>query len=161
MLNYLLSVYYGDSNLWNLFFHKTQGCQVVRTGPTGPFDIPIDVPQMPTIRAPSCHCEVREMTIETERQQFRREWYVCIARGPSLFLRLSGTPELPCLKERNLPNEISQVFNLRCPACHKEKPYWTREIVNFEGTPEHTVPPARPASVRPFQQGKMTKVAKA
>ena len=38
------------------------------------------------------------------------------------------------------------VFNLRCPACGKEKPYKTSEIREFSGTPQES-PYATPASV--------------
>jgi hypothetical protein len=57
--------------------------------------------------------------------------------------------------------ENSAVFNVRCPVCHKEKPYRTREIVNFEGTPQTMLPFAQPGSVRLSQQGEMVKTAKA
>ena len=55
----------------------------------------------------------------------------------------------------------SAVFNLRCPVCRKEKPYRTREIVNFEGTPQPVNPPAQSGSVRFPQQSAMAKTAKA
>jgi hypothetical protein len=41
----------------------------------------------------------------------------------------------------------SRVFTLRCHVCHKEKPYRTREIVDFEGDSAMKVPPAGPAYV--------------
>ena len=53
------------------------------------------------------------------------------------------------------------VFNVRCPACHKEKPYRTREIVNFEGVPQAVNAFAQPASVRFPQQGPFARTAKA
>lgn len=59
------------------------------------------------------------------------------------------------------PQRNSQVFNLRCPVCHKEKPYWTKEIVNFEGTPEMTIYSSRPVSAQPFLQNEVAKAAKA
>ena len=55
----------------------------------------------------------------------------------------------------------SQVFNVRCPSCHKEKPYRTREIVEFEGTPESAMAPERPAPVRWYPQDGLTRAAKA
>jgi hypothetical protein len=60
-----------------------------------------------------------------------------------------------------LPQRNSQVFNVRCPVCHKEKPYWTKEIVNFNGTPEITIFSARPVSVQSFRQSEVAKAAKA
>ena len=59
------------------------------------------------------------------------------------------------------PSRTSQVFNLRCPACHKEKPYRALEIRDFEGTPEGTQLPPGPYSVRWFGQQGLTKAAKA
>lgn len=55
----------------------------------------------------------------------------------------------------------SQVFNLRCPFCHKEKPYRTREIVDFEGTPETTLPTERLAPLRWYPQPGLARTAKA
>jgi hypothetical protein len=100
------------------------------------------------------------MTIEeTERQQFRG--VVCLhckapIAVPAVVGKTGGAQ--PGGTESSQGN--SQVFNLRCPACHKEKPYWTREIVNFDGTPGLTVPPVQPASVRTFRQGEIGKAAK-
>lgn len=55
----------------------------------------------------------------------------------------------------------SQVFNLRCPSCHKEKPYRTREIIDFEGTPQTSVAPGGPSPVGWYPQDGMTRAAKA
>jgi hypothetical protein len=55
----------------------------------------------------------------------------------------------------------SQVFNLRCPFCHKEKPYRTREIVDFEGTPEAVLVPERTAPLRWYPQAGLARTAKA
>jgi hypothetical protein len=55
----------------------------------------------------------------------------------------------------------SQVFNLRCPFCHKEKPYRTREIVDFEGTPETTLPTERLVPLRWYPQPGLARTAKA
>jgi hypothetical protein len=60
-----------------------------------------------------------------------------------------------------LPTRNSAVFNVRCPACHKEKPYRTREIVNFEGVPQTVNAFAHPGSVRFPQQSSMARTAKA
>jgi hypothetical protein len=97
---------------------------------------------------------------ETERQQFRA--VVCLhckaaIPVPAVVGHTGGA--LHDGDESSQGN--SQVFSVRCPVCHKEKPYWTREIVNFDGTPGHTVPPAGPASVRTFRQGEIGKAAKA
>ena len=55
----------------------------------------------------------------------------------------------------------SQVFNLRCPVCHKEKPYRTKEIVDFEGTPQ-TIPTLDPpVPLRWYAQDGITRAAKA
>lgn len=55
----------------------------------------------------------------------------------------------------------AQVFNVRCPRCQKEKPYRTREIVNFAGTPETPEFPERPAPMRWYASGGFAKAAKA
>jgi hypothetical protein len=55
----------------------------------------------------------------------------------------------------------SQVFNLRCPSCHKEKPYRTKEIVTFEGTPQAISSFESPAPMRWYPQDGLTRAAKA
>jgi hypothetical protein len=55
----------------------------------------------------------------------------------------------------------SQVFNLRCPYCHKEKPYRTSEIVDFDGTPEEILAEVRPAPVSWYPQRGLARTAKA
>lgn len=55
----------------------------------------------------------------------------------------------------------SQVFNLRCPSCHKEKPYRTREIFDFEGTPQTAGSPERPALASWYPQDGIARAAKA
>ena len=55
----------------------------------------------------------------------------------------------------------SQVFNLRCPYCHKEKPYRTREIVDFEGTPAAVLATVRTAPARWYPQPGLARTAKA
>ncbi len=99
------------------------------------------------------------MTIETDRPTFRGVACLhCTAPIPvpdivgSLQAANDGTES---------SQRKSQVFNLRCPVCHKEKPYRTREIVDFEGTPETAMTPKRPAPVRWYPQDGMTRAAKA
>jgi hypothetical protein len=100
------------------------------------------------------------MTIEeTDRQQFRG--VVCLhCKAPIPVPAVVGSTGVALREGAESSQGNSQVFNVRCPACHKEKPYWTREIVNFEGTPQLTVPFARPASVRTPRQGEIGKAAK-
>ena len=99
------------------------------------------------------------MTIETERPTFRG--VVCLhckaaIPVPAIVGNARAANDGTESSQRN-----SQVFNLRCPSCHKEKPYRTKEIVDFEGTPETTITPDRPASVPWYPQDGMTRVAKA
>lgn len=98
------------------------------------------------------------MTIETERPTFR---------GVECLHCKSPIP-VPAIVDRNDASEPpeqsqrkSQVFNLRCPSCHKEKPYRTREIVEFEGTPETATFRDRPSPVRWYPQDGFAKAAKA
>ena len=100
------------------------------------------------------------MTIETERPTFRG--VVCLhckatIPVPAIVSSLqTATSEGDESSQRK-----SQVFNIRCPQCHKEKPYRTREILDFEGTPETAMQPERPAPMRWYPQGGMTRAAKA
>jgi hypothetical protein len=97
---------------------------------------------------------------ETERQQFRG--VVCLhCKAPIPVPAVVGSTRVALREGTEFSQGNSQVFNVRCPACHKEKPYWTREIVNFERTAEITFPFARPASVRMLRQGEIGKAAKA
>jgi hypothetical protein len=99
------------------------------------------------------------MTIETERPTFRG--VVCLhCKAPVPVPAIVGTVEDANDGTESFQRK-SQVFNLRCPSCQKEKPYRTREIVDFEGTPERAIAPERPASVRWYPQDGMTRVAKA
>jgi hypothetical protein len=99
------------------------------------------------------------MTLETERPTFRG--VVC--------LHCKAAVPVPaivgCAQAANDETESflrkSQVFNLRCPSCHKEKPYRTKEIVDFEGTPEAAMAPERPAPLRWYPQDGITRAAKA
>jgi hypothetical protein len=99
------------------------------------------------------------MTIETERPTFRG--VVCLhckapIPVPAIVGSLQGANE-------GIESSLrkSQVFNLRCPSCQKEKPYRTREIVEFEGTPETAMTPERVAPLRWYPQDGMTRAAKA
>jgi len=99
------------------------------------------------------------MTIETERPSFRG--VVCLhcktpIPVPNIVRSLQAADE-----GTGLALQKSQVFVLRCWACHKEKPYRTREIVDCEGTPEAATPAARPASIRWYPPDGLVKAAKA
>lgn len=100
------------------------------------------------------------MTIESDRPTFRG--VVCLhCRAPipvPNIVRMLLADESDGLDS---PPQKSQVFNLRCPACHKEKPYRTVEIRDIEGTPEGTPRPLGPSSVRWFTHEGLTKAAKA
>lgn len=100
------------------------------------------------------------MTIETERPTFRG--VIC--------LHCNAPIPVPAIVGRLQPEESegaetsprkAQVFNLRCPQCHKEKPYRTREIVDFEGTPEMALEPELRAPRRWYPQNGAAKAAKA
>jgi hypothetical protein len=99
------------------------------------------------------------MTIETERPTFRG--VVCLhCKAPIPVPSIVGN-----LQEANEGTESSQrksqVFNLRCPSCHKEKPYRTREIVDVEGTPDMVIIPEPVTPVRWFPQDGIARAAKA
>jgi hypothetical protein len=99
------------------------------------------------------------MTIETERPTFRG--VVCLhCKAPIPVPAIVGSL-LAASEGEESSQRKSQVFNLRCPSCHKEKPYRTREIVDVEGTPETAVTPGRPAPGRWNPQDGMTRAAKA
>jgi len=99
------------------------------------------------------------MTTDIERPTFR---------GVECLHCKAAIPVPAIVRSRQTPNESvessqgkSQVFNLRCPNCHKEKPYRTREIVDFDGTPETMVAPERPAPLHWYPQDGMARTAKA
>jgi hypothetical protein len=99
------------------------------------------------------------MKIETQPQTFRG--VVCLHCKAAIpvpaivgSLQSSGA-EAEAMEAR------SQVFNLRCPSCHKEKPYRTKEIVTFEGTPQTTPTFESPAPKRWFSQDGLSRAAKA
>ena len=101
------------------------------------------------------------MTIETENPTFRG--VVCLhCKAPIPVPAIVKSMQESTREEAEPTSRKSQVFNLRCPSCHKEKPYRTREIVDFEGTPDTlTVPLERPTPVRWYPQDGMTRAAKA
>jgi hypothetical protein len=99
------------------------------------------------------------MTLETERPTFRG--VVCLhCKAPVPVPAIVGSLHASG-DEAESSQRKSQVFNLRCPYCHKEKPYRTREIVEFEGTPETTLTPERTTPVRWYPQDGMARTAKA
>jgi hypothetical protein len=99
------------------------------------------------------------MTIETERPTFRG--VVCLhCKAPVPVPDIVGNLQTASDGTESSQRK-SQVFNLRCPTCHKEKPYRTREIVDFEGTPETIMAPERPSPVRWYPQDGMARAAKA
>ena len=99
------------------------------------------------------------MTIETERPTFRG--VVCLhCKAPVPVPAIVGNLQTASDGAESSQRK-SQVFNLRCPSCHKEKPYRTREIVDFEGTPETIMAPERPSPVRWYPQDGMARAAKA
>lgn len=102
------------------------------------------------------------MTSETERPTFRG--VICLhCKTPIAVPAIVGSLQASSTDEVEALQRKSQVFNLRCPCCLKEKPYRTREIVSFEGKPEALMffPDRRPAPVRWLPQDGMTRAAKA
>jgi hypothetical protein len=100
------------------------------------------------------------MTLETEHPTFRG--VVCLhCKAQIPVPAIVGSRQTSTNEEPELAQRKSQVFNLRCPSCLKEKPYRTREIVDFEGTPQSVVTFERPAPVRWYPQDGMTRAAKA
>jgi hypothetical protein len=100
------------------------------------------------------------MTIETEHPTFRG--VVCLhCQGPIPVPTIVCNMQASAGEDTENPPKKSQVFNLRCPSCHKEKPYRTREIVEFEGTPEKVVLRELSAPVRWYPQDGLSRAAKA
>jgi hypothetical protein len=100
------------------------------------------------------------MTIETEHPTFRG--VVCLhCKSPIPAPAIVTSRQGLASDDTELSQRKSQVFNLRCPSCHKEKPYRTREIVSFEGTPETASFQERPSPLRWYPQDGMTRAAKA
>jgi hypothetical protein len=97
---------------------------------------------------------------ETEPQQFRG--VVCLhCKAPIPVPAVVGHTGGSLRDGVEFSQENSQVFNVRCPVCHKEKPYWTQEIVTFDVTPEQKIQTVGPASLGAFRQDQMGKAAKA
>jgi hypothetical protein len=100
------------------------------------------------------------MTTETEHQTFRG--VVCLHCKASIPVpAIVNNQQASANDGAESSQRKSQVFNLRCPACHKEKPYRTREIVDFEGTPETATFQEQPAPMRWFPQDGIARAAKA
>jgi len=99
------------------------------------------------------------MTIDTERPTFRG--VVCLHCKASIPVPAIVGSEQAANDGTESSQRKSQVFNLRCPSCQKEKPYRTREIVDFEGRPETAMFQDRPAPVRWYPQDGLTRAAKA
>ena len=82
------------------------------------------------------------MTTETEHPTFRG--VMCLhCKAPIPVPAIVGCMQEGESEDAEFSQRKSQVFNVRCPSCYKEKPYRTREIVNFEGAPETTTAPER------------------
>ena len=100
------------------------------------------------------------MNTETEQHTFRG--VVCLhCKAPIPVPAVVGHTGDNLQDGAKLPQRNSQVFNVRCPVCHKEKPYWTQESVDIEGTPEIAIFTARPVSVQSYRQSGIAKAAKA
>ena len=99
------------------------------------------------------------MTIETERPTFRG--VICLhCKAPVPVPDIVGSMHAAA-DGAEWSQRRSQVFNLRCPSCHKEKPYRTKEILDFEGTVETAMGPDLPAPVRWYPQDGIARAAKA
>ena len=97
------------------------------------------------------------MTTETEPQTFRG--VVCLhCNAPIPVPAIVGSLQSA---DEGATQGRSQVFNLRCPSCHKEKPYRTREIVDFAGSPEAISPFDPPSPLRWYSPDGLTRAAKA
>lgn len=100
------------------------------------------------------------MTTEQERTIFRG--VVCLhCKTPIPVPAIVSEAKASSSEDMETLQQKSQVFNVRCPYCLKEKPYRTREIVDFEGTPEKLMFRDRPTPMRWFPQHGMTRAAKA
>lgn len=97
------------------------------------------------------------MTTEAEPQTFRG--VVCLHCKASIPVpAIVGSLQA---SDEGESQRRSQVFNLRCPVCHKEKPYRTKEIVDFVGIPQTIPTPLYPTPMRWYSQDEMTRAAKA
>jgi len=102
------------------------------------------------------------MTVDTERHYFR--CVVCLhCKAPIPVPAIVGGDGATRREDEQAEwsQSNSRVFNLRCPSCYKEKPYRTREIVDFEGSPDEMNPLAEPSWVRVAQRSEISKTAKA
>jgi hypothetical protein len=103
------------------------------------------------------------MTLQAELKQYRG--VVCLhCKTPIPIPAVVGARESAVRGEDGaaiLSQASSRVFTLRCHVCHKEKPYRTREIVDFEGSPEMQMPVPSPAYVRLPLSSDRAKTAKA
>lgn len=100
------------------------------------------------------------MTMEAERQTFRG--VICLhCKAPIPVPAIVSNLQASANEGTESSQRKSQVFNIRCPQCHKEKPYRTREIVDFQGTAEAAMTPEPPAPLRWYPQEGMTRAAKA
>jgi hypothetical protein len=99
------------------------------------------------------------MTLNTETPTFRG--VVCLHCKAPVPVPAIVDAMQPMDSSLESSQRKSQVFNLRCPSCHKEKPYRTREIVNFDGTPETAEFVERPTPLRWYPQDGFAKAAKA
>lgn len=100
------------------------------------------------------------MTTEMERPTFRG--VVCLhCKTPIPVPAIVSNLPASVIGDLESLQRKSQVFNVRCPHCLKEKPYRTREIVDFEGTPEKLMFRDRPTPMRWFPTAGMTRAAKA
>jgi hypothetical protein len=87
------------------------------------------------------------MTQDTVRQSYRGVICLhCMQPIPISPFVASIEAELPGNETTPLRRLKCQVFNLRCAACGKEKPYRIGEILDFEGTPATGTLRAEPAS---------------
>ena len=100
------------------------------------------------------------MTTEMERPTFRG--VVCLhCKTPIPVPAIVGSLQAYSPEDVESLQRKAQVFNVRCPHCLKERPYRTREIVDFEGTPEKLMFRDRPTPMRWFPIPGMTRAAKA
>jgi hypothetical protein len=100
------------------------------------------------------------MTKETERPTFRG--VVCLhCKAPIPVPPIVGSLQSAGSEGTESSQRKSQVFNIRCPQCHKEKPYRTREIVDFAGTIEMAMTPEPRAPRGWYSQDELTRAAKA
>lgn len=100
------------------------------------------------------------MTIQTDLPTFRG--VVCLhCKAPIPVPNIVRIMQAADSAGLDSPPRKCQVFNLRCPACFKEKPYRTMEILDFEGTPETTMFPAGSSPLQWYPPVGLTKTAKA